>query len=206
MYSSSHSYVIGFHGCDATVAKNIISGKDDLQFSENDYDWLGLGIYFWEYNEKRAIEFAEMLKRNPERTKQIITKPAVVGAVIHLGLCLNLLESKNLKLVKEGYSIYEKAVKKSGREMPKNKSIKKDGDLLYRNLDRAVIETTNKGFEEKSGREFDSIRGVFVEGKELYKNAGFNEKNHIQICIRNPNCIKGYFEPRNIDTVYPLSG
>ncbi|HYE54151.1 MAG TPA: hypothetical protein VD996_04880 [Chitinophagaceae bacterium] len=25
---------------------------------------------------------------------------------------------------------------------------------------------------------------------------GFHEKNHIQLCIRNPNCIKGYFLPR----------
>ena len=23
-----------------------------------------------------------------------------------------------------------------------------------------------------------------------------NKKNHIQICIRNPNCIKGFFIPR----------
>ena len=50
--------------------------------------------------------------------------------------------------------------------------------------------------------EFDSVRGVFFEGKELYPNAGFKEKNHIQIAIRNLNCIKGYFMPREIDNKY----
>ena len=34
-------------------------------------------------------------------------------------------------------------------------------------------------------------------------NAGFAEKNHIQICVCNPNCIKGYFLPREIDMKYP---
>ena len=44
---------------------------------------------------------------------------------------------------------------------------------------------------------------IFWEGKPLYPNAGFAEKNHIQICVCNPNCIKGYFLPRGIDKEYP---
>ena len=44
---------------------------------------------------------------------------------------------------------------------------------------------------------------AFWEGHSLYPNAGFAEKNHIQICVCNPNCIKGYFLPRGIDTAYP---
>lgn len=43
---------------------------------------------------------------------------------------------------------------------------------------------------------YDSIRAAFWEGKELYNTAGFKEKNHIQICIRDPKCIIGYFLPR----------
>ena len=42
---------------------------------------------------------------------------------------------------------------------------------------------------------YESIRAAFWEGDELYLTAGFKEKNHIQICIRNQNCIKGYFDP-----------
>ena len=46
---------------------------------------------------------------------------------------------------------------------------------------------------------FDSVRGVFFEGENLYPNAGFKAKNHIQVCVRNPNCIKGFFRVREQD-------
>ncbi len=36
----------------------------------------------------------------------------------------------------------------------------------------------------------------------LYPEAGLTEKNHIQICIRNPNCIKSFFLPRELDLNY----
>ena len=68
-------------------------------------------------------------------------------------------------------------------------------DLLQRELDCAVIETLHKSIKLTGGKEFESVRGVFWEGEELYPNAGFREKDHIQICIRNLNCIKGYFLP-----------
>lgn len=42
---------------------------------------------------------------------------------------------------------------------------------------------------------FDSIRCPYFEGEELYPQANFMNKTHIQICILNPECIKGYFLP-----------
>ena len=44
---------------------------------------------------------------------------------------------------------------------------------------------------------FDTVRGAFWEGEPLYYSSGFCKQNHIQICVRNPNCIKGFFEPRD---------
>lgn len=46
---------------------------------------------------------------------------------------------------------------------------------------------------------FDSVRGVFVEGKRIYTDSGFREKTHIQICIRNPDGIQGVFRVRDED-------
>ncbi len=43
---------------------------------------------------------------------------------------------------------------------------------------------------------FDPVRGVFTEGKSAYSGAGIFKKTHTQICIRNPNCINGFFLPR----------
>lgn len=44
---------------------------------------------------------------------------------------------------------------------------------------------------------------VIFEGNDLYPDAGFKEKIHIQIAIRNPNCIKRYFIPSAMDENIP---
>jgi hypothetical protein len=44
----SHSLAIGYHGCDRNLAGRIVAGETELKPSENAWDWLGHGIYFWE--------------------------------------------------------------------------------------------------------------------------------------------------------------
>ena len=51
--------------------------------------------------------------------------------------------------------------------------------------------------------DFDSVRCMFQEGEPLYENSGFYRQTHIQICVRNPNCIKAVFDPRKIDKAFP---
>ena len=48
---------------------------------------------------------------------------------------------------------------------------------------------------EQDEEEYDSVRGPFLEGDALYPNAGFRSENHIQLCVRKTDCIKGYFRP-----------
>lgn len=69
-------------------------------------------------------------------------------------------------------------------------------DLLRRNLDCSVLESLHAGRMVSGEMPYDSVRGVFVEGKPLYEGAGIYDKTHVQICIRNPNCILGFFLPR----------
>ena len=38
----------------------------------------------------------------------------------------------------------------------------------------------------------------------IYPGSMIREKTHVQICVCNPNCIKGYFEPRFADGGYQL--
>jgi hypothetical protein len=201
MYSTRSGLVLGFHGCDESVALKVLTGKEPLKKSTNNYDWLGHGIYFWENSPSRAMEFATHLQKLPNRSIRKITTPAVIGAVIDLGFCLDLLDFENLQLLKTAY----KALLSTSNFIvfPENKSIGGIGDLLLRDLDCAVIEALHKMEENSHQPPFDSIRGVFYEGDELYPNAGFREKDHIQICVRNPNCIKGFFLPRKLDFEYP---
>ena len=57
------------------------------------------------------------------------------------------------------------------------------------------------------GEPFDSVRCAFEEGEPSFPGSGILDKTHIQICIRNPICIKGYFHPLDIDgTVMRFNG
>ncbi len=192
MPSSLPTFVLGYHGCDKKVGEKILSGKANLNFSENNYDWLGNGIYFWENDPTRAIDYAKSIKDNPERGN--IKEPFVIGAVIDLGHCLNLLECNSLQVLKQGYVLLKKALEKSQIPLPENlHPLHEENDLLLRNLDNAVITMVHTYNKESNSLEYDSVRAAFWEGEDLYPNAGFKEKNHIQICVRNKKCVKGLF-------------
>ena len=190
MYTSRTGLILGFHGTDESIVYDVLNGNGDLKESDNLYDWLGNGVYFWDNSPSRAMDWAIGLSR---RKGSKIKKPAVIGAILDLGYCLDLLDYKNLEFVKFGYRILKKTFSASKTPMPQNKG--DDADLIFRELDCAAIQSLHKSMQENNEKEFDSVRGVFWEGKELYHKAGFREKNHIQICVRNIDCIKGYFLP-----------
>jgi len=191
MYDNLPGFVFGFHGCDQSVYDAVVKNQQFLNSSQNSYDWLGHGIYFWESNLQRAYAFAEEQK-NRCKIKDV----AVIGAVIDLGYCLNLVDSRALQIVKGGYELLKSSFENiDGNEMPVNLDTESNTDLLLRHLDCAVIQMVHQYNKKEKLRSYDSVRGLFLEGEPLYPNAGFREKNHIQICIRNPNCIKGFFSP-----------
>ena len=196
MYEKLPNLVIGFHGCSQETYDNVILRHENLKPSTNSYDWLGNGQYFWENNLTRAWEWA--YKRYDENNA------AVIGAVIDLGYCLNLTDSASEEILKKGYSILRKTYSDANRELPKNKKSKKTKDILLRDLDCAVIQQIQRAFSNDETPAFDSVRGVFIEGKHPYSGSAFYSKTHIQICVCNPNCIKGYFAPRKLDNQYRL--
>lgn len=179
------AFVLGYHGCDAGVAEQLLQGASFRQ-SENSYDWLGHGIYFWEANPKRGLEYARELKARGSRPK--IRAPAVIGAVIDLGLCLDMTASASIEQVRIAYESVAAATAQNGISLPANSD-----DGLRRHLDCFVIEALH-GIRKGAGElPLDSLKGVFLEGVPIYSKSGFYEKTHIQICVRNPECIKGVF-------------
>ena len=188
MYSKRHGLIIAFHGCDAAVRDLIITEGQGLKSSTKPYEWLGYGAYFWENNHQRALEFAE-----ETQARNHIQNPAVLGAVIDLGHCLDLTDSRYLYALKKSYDVLVSLYAQNGALLPQNHLVKSSGDILKRVLDCKVIE--NLHFLTAHSP-FDTVRGAFIEGAPLYEGACINQKNHIQICIRNPNCVKAFFIPR----------
>lgn len=83
---------LGFHGCEEDVARNALQNRGDLVASNNKYDWLGSGIYFWENDPVRALEFAKEVKK--------CENPCVIGAVLNTGYCLDLSTRKGIESIK----------------------------------------------------------------------------------------------------------
>ena len=161
LYQRLPGLVLGFHGCDAKVGEDLLAGHHThLRESKNKYDWLGNGIYFWENDPLRALEFAQEGHNKTPNALGYIEKPFVLGAVIDLGLCLNLMDRKALSELALAYEFLRSTHQQPGSVPP-----------------------------------YDTVRSAFPEGDELYAGAFFLAKNHIQIAVRNPECIKGYFRP-----------
>lgn len=177
-------FVLGYHGCDLSIIDDILTGKHDLRVSRNDYDWLGNGIYFWEDSYQRAFQWAHQSKR--------INRPSVIGAVINLGHCLNLLDVEHLETVSVAYHMLEQTAARAETPLPVNRG----GKFKDRKLDCAVFETLHQMRGEENLVPYQTVRGFFVEGDALYDGAGLRNQDHIQLCVRDTACIVGYFLPR----------
>jgi hypothetical protein len=187
------SFVLGFHGCDRSVADKLVEGEA-FNPSRNDYDWLGPGAYFWEANPQRGIDFArelQTLRRGPK-----VESPAVVGAVIDLGLCLDVTTTAGIRQIRDAHADLSKVAEAAGQPLPSNSS-----DSLRRKLDCAVVTYLHQVRGARNLAAIDTLRGIFVEGDPVYAGSGFHDKTHVQICVCNPNSIKGVFRvhPRFLD-------
>lgn len=190
MYDANFEKIVyGFHGCDIETRNRILSGDKWIP-SNNSYDWLGPGIYFWEYDDVRALSWATEAAK--ERKCNIKT-PAIIGAKINLKHCLDLTNQSSIKIVSEGYEFLVDQYKITNQELPKNTNIKDDFDWKNRKLDCAVIAAVHTMNEQLGYEQYDSIRGAFIEGEPIYHGAGFKNKTHIQLCIRNTDCILELF-------------
>lgn len=196
------SFAFGYHGCSRKVGRKALTHGLPLAPSNKDYDWLGPGVYFWENDALRAYEWAQA-----KAASGAYDDPFVIGAIIDLGNCLDLLQRENIELLTDAYDSLKLLNEQAGTEMPKNKDPKtiNQGDKLLRFRDCAVIRHLHEIIEDKHYNDpesedyiepFDTVRGLFVEGSPAYPQGGFYSRTHTQIAVRNDTCIKGIFLPR----------
>jgi hypothetical protein len=149
---------------------------------------LGDGIYFWEENPGRALQYAQESAQRKQFNLVPVTTPFVLGAIIDLGNCLNLVEAESLRILGAAYEGSKATVDASEAGLLQNKG-------NNRALDCAIfkyIHHTNS-IENKPG--YDTVRCAFPEGEEAYPNSSVTSRLHIQVAVRNPECIKGIFLP-----------
>ena len=180
-YKSYPLFVFGFHGCDRSVAEKVLAGEDELQPSDNPYDWLGTGIYFWENAPERALQWARDQKKK---------EPYVVGAVIQLSHCLNLMDKESSFVLKNAYDATALIYTMTGAPLPENKNKRRALDMFIINAATDLAKEENKPY--------DAVRGAFIEGCEVFPGSAICADTHIQLCVHNPECILAYFRPKRI--------
>ncbi|EYF06402.1 hypothetical protein [Chondromyces apiculatus] len=174
--------VIAYHGCDTKVAERILAGAP-FQKSKNSYDWLGEGIYFWEFGNDRALKFAHF-----QKSLRKVKHPAVVGAIVQLGKCFDLMDTRYTAELSEAYHLFKEVKRAAHEPLPKNKG--KTPEKKLRHRDCAVLNFYLQRLEERAFA-FDTVRCAFVEGPRAFPGSGIQHESHIQISVRNPSCILG---------------
>lgn len=188
--------VIGFHSCDKAVGLKILNGDDQLRPSTNQWDWLGSGIYFWEQNPKKALDYAEKCQRKEQKFNGNIQVPFIIGAIIELGNCLNLVEPNSLQIVKAAYDQLYQTHEQAEKAMPRNNG-------ANRKLDCAVIQSIHASNKAQELPPYDTVRSPFHEDEPIYETSNFTHGLHIEICVINEDMIKGYFLPRPLEAYNP---
>ena len=98
-----------------------------------------------------------------------------------------------MQQLRHGNLSLRKIYPQPGQKLPR--TVGPAPDKGGRKLDCLVIKTLHQMRTDQGQGQYDSVRGPFLEGKRIYATSGFRTHTHIQICVRNTACIKGYFRP-----------
>lgn len=193
--------LIVYHGCDVTTRDDLVSGRlKHLNHSNNQYDWLGPGAYFFEGDVERALLFAQASHRNPDKryTARPIATPAVVGAVLQVQNWLDMTTQAGIQEFSLAYQSFAAGLEANGTPVPANRPANNtDTDVIYRALDNAVFTWLHKARESQEPplSSFQAVRAAFHQGEKVAPTSGFHVSTHIQISLRDNNCVVGWFLP-----------
>jgi hypothetical protein len=188
--------IIAYHGCLVERFDDALLRGIDPPLSTEPFDWLGNGVYFWEHGPDRAYQWALDKARRAGRPRE---DARVLGAIIQLGECLDLLDTAATALLADAWKAVDEFAQAAGKVLPVNRAPQpNDHDLLLRHLDCLVINTATRMLEQ-SDQPVQTVRGCFLEGESAFPGAQIRQKSHIQVAVRDMSCIVGYFNPRSME-------
>jgi hypothetical protein len=155
--------VTSYHGTNAVRAEEILRTQR-IKPSENVWDWIGHGVYFWENAPLRAWQWAE---------KKYGDEAAVVVADVKLGVCLDLTDTRYTSILKFAHQRLVQLHAARGEVLPENR-----GKARY--LDCLVVNYV----AEQILRDVETVRATFLEGDPIYSGSAFFTQSHIQVCVR----------------------
>jgi hypothetical protein len=193
--------LIVYHGCDVTTRDNLVSGRlKHLDHSNNQYDWLGPGAYFFESDVERALLFAQASQQNPDKryTAKPIATPAVLGAILQVQSWLDMTTQAGIKDFSSAYQVFAAGRSAEGKPIPTNsRASDTDADVIYRALDNAVFTWLHnaRASQDPPLPPFQAVRAAFHQGEKVAPTSGFHANTHIQISLLDNDCVVAWFLP-----------
>jgi hypothetical protein len=176
LHTNHRNVVLAYHGTSPESSEIILEPSkataERFLISENDTDWLGNGVYFFQDAPYRAEEWPRIRQPPPRRT----LNPVVLCAEIDLADCLDLIDIKAAKEIMYWYPQMKIDFHRTKRSLPKNTGGK-------RNLDRALINYAVQQME-KRGRRINTVRAAFTEGWSIVPGSKLYSHAHVQIVVR----------------------
>jgi hypothetical protein len=167
--------VMGFHGTKVQYIESMYT--EGFALSENSYDWLGDGIYFFQDAPERAWEWA---------IQQHGSDAAVIGAKIRLESCIDLLDIAWGPILHEAYDFFLTLLKETGQPLPIQ-------TRKAHRLDRHVINYAI-GMLNEQNIEICAVRAAFNEGSPIFPDSAIFDRSHVQIAIRDENLIEEFWK------------
>ena len=157
----------GFHGTNSESANSILSSNTFLD-SQDEEEWLGTGVYFFEDDVQQAVNYIYKAKR--------VVNFKIIQADINTNKLLNLVDTKT-------YEQFESFAKKFQNRYKTRK------DYSKRKLINAVILDAMYKLEP-----YEVVRAVFPVPKTKYAPRTNIQPVQIQVCVRKHDCISNIKE------------
>ena len=177
-------HVVGYHGTTLTAAEEMEAGRyiDSGRGSR----WLGSGIYFFENDYRKAAEYADQAANDSG------TQPALLQATIDISRCLDLTNPDSHTLIRTADQHAQRESNVS--QMPltiQNDEVIVGYSGLYKDYgknirDYRAIEKAVELGKNKHHRNYNAVRGIFIEGMAIYSTSYFYSHSHIAIAVRPP--------------------
>src|SRR5260370_3855954 len=168
MLAESKRHIVGYHG---TSVHNAVAVLHEGTFrpSQNDYDWLGHGIYFWEYAPYRAWNWAR---------DKYGANAAVIQATVRLGRCLDLTDIRYTEIIRGAFDELREVYAAKKMFIPTNRGRARCLDCLVINYVAQYI------FPE-----CETVRAPFLEGLPIFEGSALLSASHVQVVVRRPVAI-----------------
>lgn len=165
--SESGYKCIGFHGTNIDSANSILSSNKFLD-SQDEEEWLGTGVYFFENDVQQAVNYIYKAKK--------VANYKSIQVNINTNKLLNLVDTKT----NEQFNNFAKKFQNR---------YKTRKDHTQRKLINAVILDAMYKLEP-----YEVVRGVFPVPNTNYAPRTNIQPMQIQVCVRKHDCISNIKE------------